>query len=507
MKVQWLQEPRSLGGPKGGSPVLGAAFAIAVTGVAFAALRFVGLPGLVMVFGGLVGAVVTVILMIKHPIVVCIAWFFAMSGMQTQGMIRMPGLPDFSLARLFMVLTLVLVPVGIIRGKHLLKRPFAIDILVIGHAVYVLFNMYVIGDGLRLNTWIASSLAPVIGYLFAKQYITEERQLKVLFGFFVTVSLYFWITCVGERFDITAIVWPKSILNRDIGVSWYGRSRGPFLQPALTGQMLGWYIMVQLFLLTRRMTPAFKLLLVVNIAMCAVGMLFTYTRGPWLATAVGLVVMGALRPSYRKLVVGAGVAGALLLATDFLQPGNDEFLEERLATTNTIDNRLGFFATATRMIQEKPLFGVGYFQYLKLAPQYNQGTYIPFYGFVKKEAGANVAIHDIYIGRAAEEGLVSLAMFLGLIGAITAIFRLRWREVEDGGWFDRDFLGLAAGVCISYLVLGLIIDHRYFDLINVIPLFFAAVVAFFPTSRETAVATRAVRANAPARRTRSRGAI
>ena len=467
---------------------MGLLCAAAFSVLAWGSMRFMGPIGLVVVSAGLFSACVLLILLVRKPIVICAVWFLAMSGLQAVGMIRMPGLPDFSIARLFLVLVLIMIPIGVIRGRHLFTPPYAPDILVIAHAVYVLLNMYLLGDGLRFNTWVASSLAPAVGYFFGKQFVKEEGQLRVLLVFLSLVSVYFWVTCIGEHFEIRALVWPKEILNRDIGNSWFGRSRGPFLQPSLTGQFLGWYLMIQLFLLTRRINITVKVLVVLNIAMIGVALLYTYTRGPWLATAVGLGVMAVLRPGYRKMILAASVVGVLMTVTDFLRPSQDEFLEERLGTTDTIENRLGFLATATRMIAEKPLFGVGYFQYLDEAPLYNRGTSIPFYGFVKRQAGADVAIHDIYIGRAAEEGLVSLMIFLGLVGVCAYHMRRQWRVAVAGTWYGRDFIALTAGIAVSYLLHGMIIDFRYFDIINVLPLFLVGIVMSFPSPTDLAEA-------------------
>jgi O-antigen ligase len=443
-------------------------------------VRTMGLTGLLLLSGGLLGSLVAMILLFRFPVVICMIWFLSMSGLRTLGMIRMPGLPDFSFPRLFMILVAAVGAIAVVSGRRVFKPPFGPEILLVVHAGYILWNMYAFGLDTRFNTWIGSSLAPIVGFMFAKNFVTEERHLRATLVTFVLVSVYFWVTCVGERFNIPAIVWPKEIMDREVGISWFGRSRGPYLQPGITGQFLGWYMMAQVFLLTRRLSRPVKTILILNIAMCGVGLFFTYTRGPWLATVCGLLAMGALRPQYRKILAGVMVLGGLLFVTDALRPKSDEFLGERLGNTSTVENRLGFLAAATRMIGDKPLFGIGYFRYLELLPQYNHGTYIPFYGFVGRGAGKGVPIHDMYIGRAAEEGLVSVALFFWLMVLLGRQFRKRWRAAAGDSWFDRDFMALFAGVMVSYLVNGMTLDYRYFDYVNVFPLFMAGIIVGYP---------------------------
>lgn len=473
--------------PTLGLSLLPAVITIVVSLFSWYFLRTMGPLGLVMLSGALLGVVVALVLSWRYPVAICMVWFLSMSGMQTVGMIRMPGLPDFSLARLFMMMVILMGALALVRGRKVLQSPYAPGALLLLHAIYVLANMYATGIESRFNTWMASSFAPVVGFMFAKEFIEEDKQLRIIMLTLMAVSVYFWVTCIGEKYEMSAIVWPKAILDRDVGISWFGRSRGPFLQPGLTGQFLGWFMMAQVFLLTRRISIGLRFVLIANMVMCAIGLFLTYTRGPWLATVVGFVVMAALRPRYRRFLGAVLVAGVLLVATNALRPRSDEFLGERIGNTSTIENRLGFLAAAARMIHDEPLFGIGYFRYMEELPEYNRGTYIPLYGFVPRGAGAEVPIHDIYVGRAAEEGLVSIAIFVALMTVLYRHFWRRWRAASGSGWFDRDFLALYAGVMASYFVNGMTLDYRYFDFVNVLPFFMSGIVVGYPVVAGSAV--------------------
>lgn len=475
-----------LPGPRGSlhagmrAEILAPVLACLTTLAAWFAYKAAGVTGLVFLAGGSAAVIVSLILLLRFPLVICMIWFLSMSGLQTVGMIRMPGLPDFSLTRTAMILVLLAGSIAIIAGRRLFSPPNGPLVLLVLHAVYVLLNMYLSGMDSRFHTWLSSSFAPILGYLFARNFVTEEKHLRMVMYTLLIISAYFWITCVGEKFNIEAIVWPRAIMDRELGISWFGRSRGPFLQPGITGQFLGWCMMAQAYLLTRKLAAPAKTFLLLNIAMSGVGLFLTYTRGSWLATAVGFLVMAAFRPSFRKYVAVAVVIGGILVASSALRPTDDAFLGERLGNTSTIENRLGSLAAAVRMVRDHPLFGVGYFRYLDNLPDYNQGTHIPLYGYVARGAGKAVPIHDMFIGRASEEGMVSIALVVGLMTMLGIAFWMRWRTTGGDSWFNRDFLALYAGVMASFFVNGATLDYRYFDFVNVWPMFMSGIMISMP---------------------------
>jgi O-antigen ligase len=446
-----------------------------------------GTLGLVVLGVISLAAIVILVFVFKYPAIVVMIWFLTMSGFGTLGMLRMPGIPDFSFPRLLLIILMVMMPLGLILGRSLIKPPYWPDVLLVSHTFYVLINLRMIGDVTHFHTWYNSNLGPLIAYFFAKQYIRKESQIRVIMVSLILVTVYFWWVSIFEKFGIDSLVWPRYITDLSIGKVWSGRSRGPFLQPALFGQILGMYLLVHLFVLTRKISLMWKTLTVANLAFGIIGLFFTYTRGGWLATIVAVGVMALLRPRFRKIVLIAAVIGVLLGAIGLMQVADDEYLEERFSNTNTIENRLGFLAISLRMIQDHPFFGIGYFNYMEVKHLYNQGTYIPFYGYVKKRLGADVPIHDIYLGRAAEEGLISLFLFLSFVIVIAMHYRRRWGENPEGTWFDRDTLAVMAAMSISYLVGGMVIDYRYFDLINIIPFFLAGIVVGYPRHQDSPI--------------------
>ncbi len=461
-----------------GTVLLAACFAF----LSYLAQLFLGPIGLVALAGGMLAVVLAGALALRSPVLVFVLWLVFLSGFHTVGMIRMPGLPDVSIVRLLQIQVMVIMLLGWLFGKNPFKAPILPDMLLLLHTFYILFNAMFIADGSRFNLWTVSSLMPMLAYFFAKQFFEEQKHIAMVIFSFVGITVYFWVVSIAEQFRIMFLIWPKSIIY-DMNYRWIGRSRGPFLQPAVFGQILGMYLLVHFFLVTRHIRASRKLLLWANLGIGAVGLLFTYTRGGWLAAIVGLGVMAVLRPSYRKIVLVLVVLGVLGSTLGIMRAQQDGLLAERIGNTGTIENRAGVLYATMKAIQDKPIFGVGYFMFKQKADKYSQGVYVPGIGYVKKKMGDHGSIHDMYMGRMAEEGLIGMLLWFGFMSVVARIYIKRWKENPQGEWFNRDLLALFGALTISYLVGGLAINYRFFGLINILPYFFAGVVVGFPSDR------------------------
>jgi O-antigen ligase len=239
------------------------------------------------------------------------------------------------------------------------------------------------------------------------------------------------------------------------------------MHPPLFGQLEAMLILVYFFFLVRKTGLLKKALLVFSFGLSMIGLLLAYTRGPWLAAAIALISLGILRPNFRRILGIMAIIGVVVGMLGMYQLANSDFLQERIHTEGTFEGRLRFIANSLRVIADHPLFGVGHFRTRDVMWQYAEGVYIPFYGYVKKKMGEDIVPHDIYIGRTADEGLLSAGLLLAIGLVFLKSFINLWRANPQGPWFNRDFMAVIAGIMICYLVGGMVIDYRYFDIINV----------------------------------------
>ncbi|HPF34737.1 MAG TPA: O-antigen ligase family protein [Candidatus Krumholzibacteria bacterium] len=439
------------------------------------AARF-GVQALVMAVVGMVGLSVLAYVSSRDLSFSLMIWMFTMAGFRTVGMVSMPGLPDFSFDRLFLIWIMVIFAFRVVIERMRLSGPYKADFLILAHTIYVLVQLNM-RDSQHVHEWVISSLSPFFAFIYGKYVIHQAREIRNILIFLILVSLYFGVTAIAEHYGITQLVWPKAILNPEAGPLWHpGRSRGPVMHPPLLGQMLGMMLLCYFVFFAKARQALARVLVFVGFGITGLGLFYAYTRGPWVATAAAFGALGVLRPNYRKVLMGFVVVGLLFSALGVYQSMNSEFLQERLDTTDTIENRLMFLATAVKMIQDYPLFGVGFFNYNHYRDDYTQGTYIPFYGFVRKHMGADMPIHDIYIGRLAEEGIVSVLLLLGFTVTVARMGLRKWRMGGVDDWFNRDVLAVFAAIMVCYHVGGMVIDYRYFDFINVIYFLVAGII-------------------------------
>lgn len=448
--------------------------------VTYLMLTRLGLLYFVVVLGAIIGIFLLFKLSTKDLSIAMVLWFLSMSGFQNAVRLRMPGLPDLSIDRVLLIWIIIMLLLQLAIFKKKLKGPFTLDILIIVHTVYIFVSM-IISRPNALSAWIQSSLVPMFAYLYGRHIINEGKQLRTIFYFFIALSVYYYITAIGEHWGLSQFVWPKAILDPNVGHLWHpGRSRGPVMHPPLFGQLIAMLIPVYFLFLGRKMGVYRKALLSISLALSLVSLLLAYTRGPWLAAAVSFVVLGLLRPNFRKMLGVMTVIGLLVGTLGLFQLANSDFLQERLGDSGTADNRYAFFLMSTKMIADHPLFGVGYFAAKDMHWLYNQGGYIPFYGYISKRSGRGTVPHDIYLGRAADEGLVSIFMLMTMGLIVGKEFMRKWRLDPQDRWFNRDVMAVMAAIVACYLAGGMVIDYRYFDLINVITYMFMGVVCGYP---------------------------
>jgi len=453
--------------------------ALLVTVVSFLMFRFLGVKMFAIVLAVMVFLPFLAVTSYKDMSIPMALWLLAMSGLKSLSMITMPGLPDLSPDRVLIIWVMALFLIHMLARNIRIKKPYAADVILLAHAVYILVLVLLITPG-AFHSWMLSSLSPFVAYMYGKYLVRSEKEIRNLLVFILMLTVYYYITSIAEHFHWTALVWPKAILDPNQGQLFHvGRSRGPIMHPPLFGQILSMFLLVQFYFLARRGRLLWKMALIVSVLLSMLGLFFTYTRAPWVATGGALLVLALLRPGYRKIMLGLVILTAVGGLTGAFRLANSRFLQERLHSESTFENRLSFLATSLKIVRDHPFFGVGFFKSKDYLGTYNQGTYIPLFGYVKKRLGQNMVPHDIYLGRTADEGLTSTSLLLAFTILIFKSFRRQWRLNPQGKWFNRNLLALFAGIMVSYLIGGMGIDYRYFDLINVIFFLLAGIIYGF----------------------------
>jgi O-antigen ligase len=325
--------------------------------------------------------------------------------------------------------------------------------LVIAGTIYNPYNRH-------LSTLINLVGMPLVTLWLVRRSNLSERHVTIVFRFLIGLGVYLAVTAVGEHFRLSALVFPKYILDPNVGIHW-GRSRGPFGNAAVMGGVLAIVYAVTLFYVTniRAALPLRALL-----ALTAVAIYFTYTRSAWLTFLASLAVLGLFGGVMRRHC--ATIVLAIFVV--FLSGGASKFsFEEGTLFTKRqgpVQDRENIMQASIAMIKDRPFLGYGYGTFLA-----NDAAYFDQEGKGSKDEGN----HNAFTGLLVELGLLG-----GVPYTLTWWFLLvpTWRLVRrpDGATAFWSQIGaLTMSVLVGYLVGIQFFDPRFFGFMNCLTFFLA----------------------------------
>ncbi len=464
---------------------------------AMAVSQRLGTQGLLVMLVLLPFLVVLAIVSLRFIQVPLLVWVVVLMGFRPMLFIPTPGLPDITLDRVTMIWLVSVFVVKLVSERRSLRGPWLPDILIASHGLYLLFSC-LLRNPAGFNIWTKSYLMAYTAYFLGKNLTGGSAWYRRVAWFMVAVNLYHGFTSIAEHFHWNSLVWPKFILDRSLGISVLGRSRGVFLQPAVLGTAIAMVLPIHLGLLRVTRAVAVRLLLVITLPLLFLGLYYTYTRGNWVAAAAGLIALAAVGfRSYGKMIGGIVLVGFLVLGTGLINLKQDKFLVERMESEHTVTGRINTMATALRVFRDNPLFGCGFFRYNSIKREYRQTIKVPFFGVIRRSHDIEASLHDIYLGPLAEEGLVGVSLQMGFLFVTFRTFRRKYRWRHRGDPFARDILPVIAAVAAAYFAGGISFDYRYFTTITSLFFFHAGIL--HGARPETAAATAAAPATATAR--------
>jgi O-antigen ligase len=200
-----------------------------------------------------------------------------------------------------------------------------------------------------------------------------------------------------------------------------------------------------LFFLLKR-SPALRLAAAGATGLCALGLLFTFSRGGLVALACAAIasvfVMGRYRPAILSVMTIVGLLGIGYFAALAPQESRD-----RITKLDGGTGRTDIWRVGSRMVEAHPVRGVGSGNFQLTSAQYllvRPGA-VKYDYFIDKPKVA----HNTYLHVLAELGIVGLALFLALIGfALGCAFRAARTFMLAG---DRDMELLTRGLLLAMI--------------------------------------------------------
>jgi O-antigen ligase len=259
-----------------------------------------------------------------------------------------------------------------------------------------------------------------------------------------------------------AFVFPRYIGSTEY-VEFYGRGRGPLLNPAGSGILQGLCLLGMLMRWPRtgRLGQMFILAL---LPLYALGIYSTFTRSAWLGLALGLLVVLAFSLSrvWRTAIIGTLVVATLPLVAVNWERLMSFKRDKELSAAEAAESaklRPILAVIAWHMFLDRPLLGSGYGQYQteSLAYLSDRSTDLPL------EKARPYVQHNVFLALVVDTGLVGMGLFVAML---VLWMRMAWRL-----WCTREAPAAARQFGLLFLAfVGVWFPNAMFQDVLMIPM-------------------------------------
>ncbi len=335
---------------------------------------------------------------------------------------------------IFLVLCLALIAAE--RRLDFFKSPFGV-----AAGIYLLWVLLT----LTQSEYFAESLKGFFRVLrytlmsfFVIYLVDNEKKFKKVFYVFALSVL-----AVGVDAIVQGIFGVEFLRNR--AMTRFLRDTGRLTGPFSHANDFAAYLSLTIFLFLGMIRYAFRSVLwkerlfyLAGALLLGFCLLWTYSRGAWLAVALVCAVMAVLLRS--RPIILALVASLLLIF--FLSPAS---MKDRLTSfggpnDGTMAERRHLWVEAIQMAQERPWLGQGINTYAKVEPRFKSKSF-----YTDKQYA-----HNGYLQIAAETGWIGLGAFMAVIVCFFAA-TLGWHLKRREEFLSAGALSLLWGV-LSFLI-------------------------------------------------------
>lgn len=324
---------------------------------------------------------------------------------------------------------------------------------------------------LPVSQFVFYYVMPLGIYWVGRQARLTERGIRTMYVLLGVFGIYVALTAIAESQGLTALMFPRYISSSQYQ-EFVGRSRGPLLNPAANGLLLGSCLGAGLMMWPSKHRWGQLLLIIYSTLLCF-GIFCTLTRSAWMGGSLGLLllVLLVLPRLYRPWILAAAlICSAALVA--FQLENIVEFKRDRdltaQQTAESVQLRPILAVIAWEMFCDRPIFGCGFGHYTDQHVYYltNRNMDMPL------EQGRTYEQHNVWLSLLTETGLVGMMLFtLLMIAWLQSAWRL-WRADNAPLWMRQQGL-LFLVVAANYFMNGMFHNLTIIPMVNMI-LFFMA---------------------------------
>ncbi|MCK4463108.1 MAG: O-antigen ligase family protein [Candidatus Omnitrophica bacterium] len=279
----------------------------------------------------------------------------------------------------------------------------------------------------RVQNWKNYIILPLL-FILTLNNIKDKKEMKMLFVImclsmflmnFYTIRQVGWLTAWWNRFKITGTFY------------WLGPNEIAAFYATYTFVLIGLLLLIK--------DKRWKIILGILIFQNIYCDLFLFSRGAYLATVVGLFLIGILRS--RKLlpiVVVMLIFWNVLLPSDVIQRIEVSTEEKTGEMDGSASKRLEYWQESIEYFKSSPVVGIGF----------NTVGWL----------GSKRDTHNLYLRTLAEEGIIGLSFLLLIMGLAFKRSLLLFRKADDK--FLKG-LGLGFCACVAAVMVGNLFGDRW----------------------------------------------
>jgi putative inorganic carbon (HCO3(-)) transporter len=304
----------------------------------------------------------------------------------------------------------------------------------------------------RLMYLVYVGIYPYFIYFYFRRLPYNAENLKTFMKIIMMMGVYLLYVGALEHFRIWNYVWPEYIADRSVGTQ-FGRTRGPFVQSATMGKALIVSFSFMVFLASETI-GLIKITYIVLSLQSMVVIYFTYTRGPWVGTAIVIFVMFFFKTDLKKVsrfVVLMLMLGMVVgIGTKLSFFGGKSLFSQR---QDTVSNRVVTWITSVEMIKDKPLLGIGWGLFKEKWDMYFVDNY-------SDDWGAFDGSHNLYLSILAEVGIVGGgACIMAFILLGVECLRV-YSKLDHFRSFEKKFVVITIGILCMHMFTSFFSDPR-----------------------------------------------
>lgn len=459
------------------------------------ALNYARTSPLLLVSGGLIGLILVVVVLQKPEIgayLIIFTVFTNLSDLFTE-----KGLPSINKPLVAIILLGIFANLILKTGKlSPLPKFTRVEGFLAAYFLVVVASFFVSQNQDRALNYILDLAKDIaIGICI---YITLNSKEKWKSGINVLLFAVAFVSVLGVIHTLTGssqTFWglaQQSAFGQtsDSGELRYG---GPIAESNIWGQVLVSVLPISLYRLSRARSPRSKMLTAFASLFILLAMLFTQSRGAFLALVLVLVLIAIdLRIKSTTLLAVASIGLLLLLLvpskyTERFRSLDNLFQssQEGVTQDESVEGRREKMLTGLAMFADRPFLGVGFANYSD-----NYWSYAGSLGLEASTRNVNSETtarqpHSLYIEIMAETGLFGIATFLGFLGLLlNGLYQTRNRINENQKNPDPEWPAWISSIMMAiftFLIAGFFLHGIGFRFIWVLSGLALAAIHLAPT--------------------------